>query len=400
MITFPEASRLILSQARSFGTEKISLEEADGRILAEDIRADRNYPPFNRAMMDGYAFMLTDWENGIRNFNITETIFAGQASKSSLNPGSCYKIMTGAAVPEPANVIIRREDSTENSGRVLFEDTLIKAFQNIARKGEDAKTDDMVIPSPLRCEPAVISLLASVGKHRLLVKKFPEVAIITTGNEIVPPGEQVSEFQIRNGNQFLLRSLLKKWNISPAMCEHAADDIFRLTRALEKAIRNDVVIINGGVSAGDADYVPAVLENLGVKNLFHKTRIRPGKPMWCGKTKKGGLVFALPGNPLSCLTTFTVFIEPYLLRSFGFNAEPVYNMPLLQARSKKNTLTEFFPVSIDKATGGLKPLSFNSSGDITAALHAYGLGVHPPQTEQLDAGTIISVYPFQNFPVS
>jgi molybdopterin molybdotransferase len=395
MITFNQAQQIVLSKARSFPAETIALEEADGRILAEDIKADRDYPPFNRAMMDGFAFTYADWEAGTRNFHITETIFAGEKSQHQLKPQSCYKIMTGAAVPEPANLIIRREDAVEKGGQVLLQQAGVKAFQSIARKGEDARKGEVIVNCPLRCEPAVISLLSSVGKHHLLVKKLPKVAVITTGNEIISPEKKVAEFQIRNGNQYLLRSLLKKWNIVPSFCEHVKDDRSVLTRVLENALENELIIINGGVSAGDTDYVPEVLESLGVRKLFHRVSMKPGKPIWCGETAKGGIVFALPGNPLSCLASFTVFIEPYLLKSFGFDTKQVYHMPLLQSRLKKSTLTEFFPVAIDKETGSLKLLPFNSSGDVTAALHAFGLGVHSDETAEVTAGTLINVYPFK-----
>ncbi|TKC61441.1 molybdopterin molybdotransferase MoeA [Pedobacter hiemivivus] len=396
MKTFEEAIAIISSISNPFDVETINLEAANGRILAENIHADRDYPPFNRAAMDGYAIMQSDWEKGIRKYSVIDTIFTGQPAKHPLISGACYKIMTGAATPALANLIIRREDAEEFEDKVVLHADTIKTYQNIARQGEDTLTGTLLLSAPTRCTPQIISLLATVGKARLQVYKSPRVAIVTTGDEVVDPAAQLSPFQIRNSNQYLLRSLLEQWKILPVLCEHVSDDRDKLTATLTNALAADLVIINGAVSAGDADHVPAVLKELGVKTLFHKVSIRPGKPLLVGKTTAGTIVFALPGNPLSCLTTFTIFVEHYLFRCFGFEGRPFQTIPLLENRTKKHPLTEFFPVSIGHS-GGLGLLSYNGSGDVTAAINANGLAMQPAASAQLHENDAINFYPFNNY---
>lgn len=395
MISFDEAIAMISAIAAPFETESIGLEEANGRILAEDILADRDYPPFNRAAMDGYAIMESDWRKGLRTYSIIDTIFTGQAPKHPLISGACYKIMTGAATPEIAELIIRREDAEELDSRVILKADKVKSYQNIAKQGEDSKSGDLLLSAPIRCTPQVISLLATVGKVTLSVYKLPKVAIVTTGDEVVSPHTPLSPFQIRNSNQYFLRSQFEQWQIEPILCTHVADDKASLTATLTEALKADLLIVNGAVSAGDADHVPAVLQDLGVQTLFHKVAIRPGKPLLAGKAKSGTVVFALPGNPLSCLTTFTVFVAHYLELCFGFKARHQQTLPVSAERTKKHPLTEFFPVSVSQ-TGAINLLPYNGSGDVTACISAQGLAMQPAALMQIQAGDRLTFYPFNH----
>jgi molybdopterin molybdotransferase len=312
MLNYKEARQQIISLAKSFGTETIGLEDADGRVLSEDIYADRDYPPFNRSAMDGYAIHTNDWEAGIRNFKLQQVIYAGQSEQANLSPGTCYKIMTGAPVPLSANAVIRREDAVQIDDAVSFNVEIVNPFQNIAKQGEDIKSGGHILDAHHRCTPVIISLLASLGKNRIKVEKLPKVAVFTTGDEIVDPGSAITANQIRNSNQYLLKSLLNKWLIKPVVNGHIIDNKTQLINKLSQVLDFDLIITCGGVSAGDADYLPDVLTGLGVKKLFHKVAIKPGKPIWCGQMPNGGLVFALPGNPFSCMVTFKLFIEAFL----------------------------------------------------------------------------------------
>lgn len=395
METLDSALKLISSLVTGFAKELVSLEDADDRFLSKDIIADRNYPPFNRAAMDGYAIMKIDWEKGIRKYTIAETILAGQASQVQITSGYCYKIMTGAATPPAADAIIRREDAKEFDQEVELQADEVRSYQNISREGEDAKKGNLLVRAPARCSAQIISILAATGNHQVEVYSLPSVSVVTTGDEVVPIPGAVTPYQIRNSNQFLLKSLLKKWQISPRFSRHVGDQIEALQEALSEAITSDITIINGGVSAGDADYVPAILKSLGVKEIFHKVSIRPGKPLWVGQTSEEKVVFALPGNPLSCLTTFTIFVESFLFKSNGFESRPSFKLPILQSRSKKHSLTEFFPVRLDPEAVGLQVLGYNGSGDITAGVFADGLGVQPNDCPSLLNGDLVEFYSFQ-----
>ncbi len=383
MLNYKEAQQIIAGLAKSFGTEKLVLEEAFNRILAENIDADRDYPPFNRATMDGYAINLKDWKAGTKNYTVKEVVFAGARYQQEVLAGECYKIMTGASVPPNVNLIIRREDALEENGRVTFNIETVKSGQNIAKKGEDILADTCIINQNCICTAPVISLLATVGKAEVLVEKLPKVALFTTGDELVEPGEPVSDIHIRNSNQYLLKSLLREWQIKPQISKHLRDDKAALKQEIGAALNSDIIILCGGVSAGDADYVPEILESLGVKKLFHKVKIKPGKPIWCGELPNGGLVFALPGNPFSCHVTFKLFIEHYLKTCFGL-PETEWPMLLLSTQKQKKTpFDEFFPIAVNQQ---VTPVLFNTSGDVKAALTANALAHHPAEEADLKAG--------------
>lgn len=386
---YTEAQQILIAQARSFGKESIPLEQAYGSVLSEKIVADRDYPPFNRAAMDGYALRYEDFEKGIRIFTVNETIFAGQRPSTKLSRGQCYRIMTGASTPANADLVIRREDTKEEKDQVTILIDAVRPFQNIAKRGEDLKQGAVIIDQPVAATPAVISLLAAIGKQSVLVERLPRVAIITTGNEVVPIDQQVSDVQIRNSNNWLLKSLLAKLSIQPFLVVHVPDNKEQIQKAFKKGLDADIIISCGGVSAGDADFVPEAVESLGVEKLFHKLMIRPGKPIWCGKLPGKGVFFALPGNPLSCMVTFTLFVRPFLHASYGLPQPTQLPMVLQDKRTKKNQLDEFFPVQIIDGSTTVRAVPFNGSGDIRAALFADGIALHPRGKEILNAGDTV-----------
>lgn len=417
MIDYKEAQAIILQHARSFGEERVSLDAAAGRVLAERILSDRDYPPFNRATMDGYAIRYTDWEQGVRRFEVVETIFAGATHSRPIGRGQCYKIMTGAPVPEGADMVVRREDTEEGSQVMelrpgtgqrpvggqpsdVSQPTVagdqpvrdLRRFLNIAKQGEDLRSSDTVIDRPCLCEPPIMGLLASLGKQEVMVSRLPGVAILTTGNEIAAVDEPVNGARIRNSNLWLLRSSLKKWSIDNFFHQHVPDDRSVLQAALENALPSDLIILSGGVSAGDADYVPGVLEACGVERLFHKIAIKPGRPVWCGLAPGGGMVFALPGNPFSCLVGFVLLIQPWLHTCFGLPVPAPLGLPLQAAKKKNTPLDEFFPVRMSGAPAGLLPVALNGSGDIRMGLEANALALHPAESGDLVIGDQVLCY--------
>jgi len=426
LIDYRQAQQLVLQQAHSFGHEEVPLEKAFGRVLAEPIYADRDYPPFPRATMDGYALRYNDLETGIRKFTIAETVFAGDNPIRMLKEGECYKIMTGAAVPDCADIIIRREDIEEGPTTMVLKNKLSdplpagilpapanpafpwRLFQNIARRGEDLRAGAVVIDRNCHCEPAVMGLLASLGKTKVKVEKLPRITLLTTGNEVVPVGATISPVQIRNSNRWLIEAALKKEGFSLAAFAHVPDDQGLLRQHLQKEIESDIVILCGGVSAGDADYVPGVLDDLGVKKLFHKMAIRPGKPTWCGiypssasrqpasaaPDPRNSMIFALPGNPFSCLVNTILLIQPYLQSCLGLPAPEPLGLPMGEPRKKRTPLDEFFPVNLSGAPARLTPVSLNGSGDIRLGRQANALALHPAASEDLEEGDEVLCYSF------
>jgi molybdopterin molybdotransferase len=388
MISYQEALTIIQSEVKSFGEELVPLDNSLDRILAEDIFTNRDYPPFNRSAMDGIAVNIKDLEAGIREFEISEIIYAGQINHTTLTKGQCYKIMTGAAVPPSTNAVIRNEDIlfSENNAKINSNNYFL--YQNIAQKGQDLKIGDKVLNSGKKINPSTIALLASLGKHQILIEKLPSVAIFTTGNEVIPINHVVSDVQIHNSNAHLLKALFKQKNITPIYCEHILDDKKLLSIALKKGLFCDIMIVNGGVSAGDADFIPEILANLGVKKLFHKVAIKPGKPFWCGKMPNGGMVFALPGNPFSCLVTFKIFVENYINKCLGID-EDIKSLPIAFDRNKKSNFDEFFPVRITQDKR-LQQTEINGSGDIRLGLNADAIAFHPAENMELLKNNLIN----------
>lgn len=397
MIDFITAQQVILQQARSFGTERITLEMAGGRVLAEPVFADRDYPPFHRVTMDGYAVRWAELEAGVRRFAIIETVFAGAVAGRPASAGECFKIMTGAPLPESVDTVIRREDVVEDGGQLRVPDEALpaewRAFMNIARRGEDIRSGEAVIKKPALCTPAIVGLLASLGKKELLVQTAPRVAILTTGNEIVPVDAPVQDAQIRNSNYWLLLNLLRSAGVGSITHTHAPDDPEFLQNIIRSFLRSDILVICGGVSAGDADHVPATLEDLGVRCLFHKISMRPGKPVWCGIGPQGTLVFALPGNPVSCLAGFVLLMRPYLQACFGLDIPEPPGIPLAASKRKRTPLDEFFPVYWEGSPIRIYPAPLNGSGDIRLGLNAQALALHPAASGDLEEGTPIACYP-------
>jgi molybdopterin molybdotransferase len=412
MVGYQEALEIVLAQTRSFGTEEINLDGAFGRVLAEPIRADRDYPPFPRATMDGYALRYSDLERGIRRFRVVETIFAGLRAERRIGSAESYKIMTGAAVPEDADLVIRREDVEEGMGddvgggdrEVGEEEKEVEVvmrnpegwrpFLNIARRGEDLRAGDLVVDKPCRCGPAVMGLLATLGKSTVTVARWPQIGLITTGNEVVEPGTPVSPVQIRNNNHWMLVGALRGEYLGLTRYAHAGDDPVELKGILDRFLDLDVLIVTGGVSAGDADHVPRGLEQLGVRRLFHKIAMRPGKPTWCGVSPEGGMVFALPGNPFSCLVNFKLLIAPYVHACWGLERSMPMALALREGRKKRTPLDEFFPVRVEGAPAMLTQIPLNTSGDIRLGIGANALALHPSGCGDLESGTEVRFYSF------
>ena len=396
MTTVSEAQHSICQQAKTFGSERVALAQAFGRVLVQPIRADRDYPPFNRATMDGYAVQSADFGTGNPSgLRITGYIAAGSAALFEVAAGTCSKIMTGAAVPPGADAVIRVEDAQAENGRAFFSVDTVKAGQNIAKRGEDARQNDILISGNQLITPQVVSVLAVAGRHEVEVARLPKVGIVSTGNEVVPVGVLVLPHQIRDSNAWAMRGFLHRYGITDVTVVLAADDKAALAQAVAGLLLSeDTILLSGGVSRGDADYVPEVLQSLGVRQVFHRVRIRPGGPLWFGVALGGKAVFGLPGNPVSVQVGCKLFVEPYLRACFGLPMPvPVY-FPMLESRMKKTPFDDFFPCRLitEHGTTGVKPVRYNGSGDIAATLHSHGIALQPAAAEHLAANAPVAFY--------
>ncbi len=394
MHSIQQALDLILSSSKSFRTEEVSIHDAFNRVLAENIYADRDYPPFNRSAMDGYAVLASDFTNSNTELKLIETLLAGGVANQKVTSGTCIKIMTGAPVPEGADAVVRVEDTVEKDNIVTFNVNAVKYKQNIATQAEDAHKGDLIIKKDVALDATAISVLAVTGKSKVLVHKLPEISIVSTGNEIVSIDSLILPHQIRDSNSYSLKSFLKTYSISSVNTIHVADDKVKLTEVIKNNLNKNILILSGGVSKGDADYVPEVLISLGVKEVFHRVKIKPGAPLWFGIMPGGGVVFGLPGNPVSVQIAFKVFIEPFIRRCFNMEAiQPMY-LPLFNEKFKKTKFTEYFPcklVNKNKVTG-IASTKMNGSGDISATLGSHGIAVHREEMDIIKENDVVEFY--------
>lgn len=291
MITVAEAKELILQHPGDFGTECIPLAQALGRILKEDIYADRDFPPFNRVAMDGIAINYRFFQYGVRDFKIEGIQAAGAAQQTLENAANCYEVMTGACLPANTDTVIRYEDLDIQTLMASVNLTEIKEGQNVHTQGSDTEKDSLLIAKETRITAAEIGVLATVGKAVVTVAKLPKVLIVSTGDELVNISEQPLPHQIRKSNVHSLAALLEAHRI-PVTLIHLNDEKAQITASMKQYLQAyDAILCSGAVSKGKFDYLPEVFDELGVQKLFHRVSQRPGKPF--GWEPTNSVVFLL-----------------------------------------------------------------------------------------------------------
>jgi len=319
LISIEEARARVLVEAHALPVESTALAEAFGLVLAEEIVASHNVPPFDNAGMDGFAVRAEDIVDATSDhpveLTITETIPAGRVASRALGPDEAIKIMTGAPVPEGADAVVQSELVEERDGQVLFYQP-VKRRINIRGAGEDVRAGDRVFGLGQVLGPAEIGLLASLGHPVVQVHRRPRVAIIATGSELVPVDRPLGPGQIRNSNSFSLRAQCQQLGIEPVVLGIVSDDYAATKAIMAEGLEYDVLLTSGGVSVGQFDFVKDVQDELGVERRLWGVSMKPGKPLSFG-VKNGKLVFGLPGNPVSVMVSFELFVRPALLRLMG-----------------------------------------------------------------------------------
>lgn len=396
MISVQNAKNVILDNTQNFGTEEIPFMQSVGRVLKENIVADRDFPPFNRVSMDGIAINYSYFKNGQRSFKIEGIQAAGSKQLTMQNSANCIEVMTGSVLPNNCDTVIRYEDVTIENGFATIEVDVLTEFQNVHNKGKDGKVGDLLIESNTKISAAEIGVLATVGKSFVKVAKQPKVMIVSTGDELVGVDEFPLEHQIRRSNVFTLVSLLDRLQI-PSETSHIADDKLVLKDKIEAYLQEyDVLLFSGAVSKGKFDFLPEVLSELGVKKLFHKVAQRPGKPFWFGivdilntntqqvnqNLKNNTTVFAFPGNPVSTFVNCLVYFYPWYKKSVGILSEDKTAILNRDVTFKPN-LTYFLQVKITNNNGQLlaTPIKGNGSGDLASLTEADGF-LELPKTEE------------------
>ena len=373
MISTKEALQIVQENAFVSTISNISLLESLGRILAEDIIADRDFPPFDRVAMDGIGIVTApqppegEFLNPILVHSLgvaVDIAFAGEPQKTLSDPNSCMEVMTGAILPLGCNAVIRYEDvdiqvvEGEKTVKINIPLSEITQGLNIHKKGIDRKSGDVLLRKGMKISAAEIAVMASVGKNNVLIQIPPRVAVISTGDELVDIDETPEYYQIRMSNSYMLAGALQNIGIV-ANCFHLRDDKKLLFSALQEILSNhDVILLSGGVSAGKKDFLPEILTDLGTQKLFHKVAQKPGKPFWFGKTNDNKVVFALPGNPVS---TFLCFCK-YALPSIKGTPDKKEFVVLDKNVFFKPNLTYFIPAKTYFQDGKLMAIPFEGSG--------------------------------------
>lgn len=395
MVDIAEARKLILSHCQTFGVERVALGDSLGRILAEPLTADRDYPPFNRCAMDGYALRAGDLVGEIA-LQLIYDLRAGDIFSETVLPGQCVRVMTGAPLPRGADTVIPSEQARDQDGQVWFSLTHPVPGRHIASQGEDALRGQVLLGKGQLITPAVLGTLAMVGCGRPLVAGMLGVRVFSTGNEVKPPGSSLEPHHIRDVNGYVLGALFQHYGLRVLYTDPLRDDPAVLREAFGSALDARILVITGGVSKGASDLTAGVLESLGVRPLFHRVKIRPGSPLWVGISGQGSLVFALPGNPVSARVGFKVFIEPYLRACFGMSPlQPLYH-PMTADRKARSAMDEYFPATLRTVAGcsRVEPVPINGSGDSHALVYSSGVALHPAAKAWLEAGEPVEYFPW------
>jgi molybdopterin molybdotransferase len=393
MIPFDEARNRILARVAPLGGERVPIFAAAGRVLAEEVCAPVDMPPWDNSAMDGYAVRSADCA-GPAALKLTGYRAAGDAACPKVTPGCAVRIMTGSLIPEGCDAVVPFEETEESGGFVRIR-AAVKPRVHIRFRGEDVKTGDRVIPSGTVLRPPEISMLASFGKAFVPVYRKARVALLSTGDELVELGEPLSPGKIVNSNTVSLAAAIEEAGAAPVLLGIAADDKECLREKIREGLAADALVTSAGVSAGDRDYVREVLSELSVEEVFWKVDIKPGRPTAFGM-KDGKPVFSLPGNPVSSLVTFEVFVRPALLKMMG-HPEPrkrLVKAVLKEPIRKKAGRTHFFRVRVAVEEG--EYVAWTSGDQNTGILRtmvlANGIAALPAERADFQAGEKVDVY--------
>jgi molybdopterin molybdotransferase len=398
MMVFEDALRTVLSQIYNFEIERVVLPSSLGRVLAEDVFSDLDMPPFDKSAVDGYACRISDivsidgTAKHDNSLQIVETIQAGVVPQKKIHRGECSKIMTGSMVPPGADCVVMVENSEsagENHVRFIVDYT----GTNICYRGEDIKNRELVLSKGTQIMPAQIAVMSSVGAINPSVAKLPKVGIISTGDELVEPDITPGMARIRNSNAWQLAAQVKSVPALSCYFGIAPDTGYELRKVIELAMEtSDVVLLTGGVSMGDFDFVPAILQEASVDIFFKSLAIQPGKPTVFGR-RNDTFVFALPGNPVSSFVIFEILVKPFLFHMMGCSKEPLaFTLPMGTEFSRRRSERKSF-IPVIMKDGSVFPAEYHGSAHINAFTLANGIMSMEIGINGVKKGELVNVRP-------
>ena len=395
MLTPAEADAEIAAAIAPVPAEEVPLAACAGRILRSPLRAERDAPPFDRVAMDGIAF--ASGTGGARRFRVAGVQAAGAPRLALAAAGECLEVMTGAVLPEGCDTVVPVEQVRIADGEAeLAEGASPAPWRHVHRQGSDARAGDVLLEAGTRLDGPSLAIAASAGSARLAVSRRPRVAVITTGDELVEPGQPILEHQVRRSNAYGLAAALALAGFPPAADLQLPDRVDAIRDALASALAShDALVLSGGVSAGRYDHVPAVLDSLGVRRRFHGIAQRPGRPMWFGASESGAAVFALPGNPVSVLVCLARYVIPALRRIACESARPAQRVALARDFAFEKPLSYFLPVALGYDGQGrtlAEPRPTGGSGDFISLAGTDGFVELPRGPARHAAGLAVPFY--------
>jgi molybdopterin molybdotransferase len=408
MISVEQALELVLQHTRSISrSSRIDLSAALGCTLAEDIASDIDSPPHDKSVVDGFAICAADLANQ-QSLRVIERVVAGEVPQQKLEPGTAIQIMTGAPIPEECAAVVMVEKTSayrvENVNDVTINEQGIRAGQNIMRRGTSMQSGEAILAKGTVLRAIELGLLAEVGRDSAWVLLEPSVAILATGDEIVPCDQKPPPGKIRNSNSSLLAGLAAQCHAYPIENDIVPDDPAALLSAIKENLQYDVVLLSGGVSAGVHDLVPAALAEAGVKQIFHHVNLKPGKPLWFGFYERGEqdppcLVFGLPGNPVSGLVCFELFVRPALQKLRGQEPDGLQQATatLSKDHTHRGERPAYWPAVLNADEQQVTPLAWRGSGDLRTLARANALAYFPSGDQLWSAGEEVTVYRLPGF---
>lgn len=368
-----------------------------GQTLREDVHAERENPPYDRVCMDGIAICSDAREDAARRYRVQGTQAAGEPAHALSDSGSAIEVMTGAVLPTGANCIIPLEEYTLEDGVACLKDNVLREpYRNVQRRGSDSRPGVPMLRSGTRLNAPEIAILASAGLASVRVSRQPRIRVASTGDELIEPGQPIAPHQVRRSNAYAIEAALRGHGFEEVSDDHILDDEAMLRQRLQQHLAgSDALILSGGVSKGKFDFVPQVLKELGVEEVFYQVAQRPGMPMWFGVSPAGCAVFGLPGNPIATLVCLVRYVVPALAASMGASWPWPVPVCLALPIQRGRTVTSFVPVHAHTDAQGRRlaePRIPNGSGDFLALAGTDGFVELPPQPQGYPQGFIANLY--------
>ncbi len=392
MLTVTQALDQIVREVATFAPEQVALNEALGLVTAEDVISREDSPPFDKSLMDGYAVLSSDIAAGNRELTVVDEVVAGRTPSCDIVSGQATRIMTGAPTPASADAVVPVEmtqliDGNPDRVRILVDS--IAPEKNVIRQGTNKRVGEEIIPAGRLLRAQELAALAELGGAQVSARRKPIVSVLATGDELVATDQTPGPGQIRNSNETMLCGQVCNAGGVPAALGIARDNRDDLRRHIEEGLNADVLLLSGGVSAGKLDLVPSELERAGVEQVFHKVRVKPGKPVWFGVLRRGSnscLVFGLPGNPVSSMVCFELFVRTAIRRLTGqFPAIPQsLTARLTHSHSHKDDRETYFPAAVEWTVDGptVRLMNWHGSSDLQSTVDADAMVAFPPEPKE------------------